>query len=421
MGPNHGFQRVRSEVISIGKLMKSPPLNSDTSLALILVMNVFSWYFPLYIFLTDNLKDVGIGYLESLIVFGSHIIAFLLSAMIGTNMAEKFASRRTLLVIWALLGILSSSFLFVLRSGDLLGISAVAISIGIALGFGLPTCLAYFADSTETENRGRVAGFTFFVALLGMLSIGFLTFVVSFLGSVIIFTAWRAVGLVAFATKKRKIEAQKEIKTNFRAIVSERSLVLYLIPWIMFCLINFFEYPLQQFYWGIEASSIVTTVEFGISSVSALIGGYFADAVGRKRLVISGYVLLGIGYALLSISPIYPIFIGVWTILDGIAWGLFALIFFTVIWGDIARDKMKERYYFLGALPFLISSYVSVIIAPYVETISISASFSLASFFLFLSVLPLIYAPETLPEKEIKKKELKDYIDRAKRVKEKYT
>jgi len=407
--------------MSIGKLTKSLPLNSDASIALILIMNVFSWYFPLYIFLTDNLKDVGIGYLESLVIFGSHIIAVLLSAMIGTKLAEKFASRRTLLVIWALLGILSSSFLFVLRSGDLLGISAVAISIGIALGFGLPTCLAYFADSTGTESRGRVSGLTFFVAHLGMLSIGFLAIVVSFLGSVIIFTAWRAVGLVAFAIEKRKIEAQKEIKTNFRAIVSERSLVLYLIPWIMFCLINFFEYPLQQFYWGIEASSIVTTVEFGIASVSALIGGYFADAVGRKRLVISGYVLLGIGYALLSISPIYPIFIGVWTILDGIAWGLFALIFFTVIWGDIARDKMKERYYFLGALPFLISSYVSVIIAPYVEAISISASFSLASFFLFLAVLPLMYAPETLPEKEIKKKELKDYLDKAKRVKEKYT
>lgn len=407
--------------MSIGKLTKSLPLNRDASIALILIMNVFSWYFPLYIFLTDNLKDVGIGYLESLIIFGSHIIGVLLSAMIGTKLAEKFVSRRTLLVIWALLGVLFSPFLFVLRSGDLLSISAVTTSFGIAIGFGLPTCLAYFADSVETENRGRVAGLTFFVAHLGMLSIGFLTIAVSFLGSVIILTVWRAWGLVAFAIKKRKIEAQKEIKTDFRAIISDRSFILYLTPWIMFCLINFFEYPLQQFYWGIETSSIASTVEFGIASVSALIGGYFADIVGRKRLVISGYVLLGIGYASLSISPISPISIGVWTIFDGIAWGWFALIFFMVIWGDIARDRMKERYYFLGALPFLISSYVSVIIAPYVEAIPISASFSLASFFLFLAVLPLMYAPETLPEKKIKGEELKAYIDKAKRVKEKYT
>lgn len=406
--------------MSIGKLTKSLPLNSDASIALILIMNVFSWYFPLYIFLTDNLKDVGIGYLESLIIFGSHIIAVLLSAMIGTKLAEKFASRRTLLVIWVLLGVLFSPFLFVLRSGDLLRISAAATSIGIAMGFGLPICLAYFADSVETENRGRVSGLTFFAALLGMISIGFLTIAVSFLGSVIIFTVWRAVGLIAFAIKKRKIEAEKKIKTDFRAIISERSFILYLTPWIMFCLINFFEYPLQQFYWGIEASSVVSTVEFGISSVSALIGGYFADTVGRKRLVISGYVLLGIGYALLSISPIHPISISVYTILDGIAWGLFALIFFTVVWGDIARNRMKERYYFIGVLPFLISSYVSVIIAPYAGAISISASFSLASFFLFLAVLPLMYAPETLPEKKIKERELRDYVEKARKTKDKY-
>ena len=414
------IQRVRSDVMSIRKLMKSPPLNSDASLALVLVMNAFSWYFPLYIFLTDTLKDVNTGYLESLIIFGSHYIAVILSALIATHLAEKSASRRTLLVVWALLGILSSSLLFVLRSGDLLGICVVVILLGIALGFGLPNCLAYLADSTETENRGRVAGLTFFVALLGMLSIGFLTIVLSFLESVIILAVWRAVGLAAFAIKRGKLEAQKEIKTDFRAIISESSFVLYLIPWIMFCLINFFEYPLQQYYWGTGISSIVSTAEFGIASVSALMGGYFADAVGRKRLIISGYILLGIGYALLSIFPKHPISIGVYTILDGIAWGLFVLIFFAVVWGDIARNRMKEKYYFLGALPFLISSYVSVIIAP-VKAISISASFSLASFFLFLAVLPLMYAPETLPEKEIQKRELRDYLDKAKSVKEKYT
>ena len=198
--------------MSIGKMTKSLPLNSDASIALILIMNVFSWYFPLYIFLTDNLKDVGIGHLESLIIFGFHIVAVLLSAMIGTKLAEKFVSRRTLLVIWALLGVLFSPFLFVLRSGDLLSISAVTTSFGIAIGFGLPTCLAYFADSVETENRGRVAGLTFFVAHLGMLSIGFLTIAVSFLGSVIILTVWRAWGLVAFAIKKRKIESKKRLR-----------------------------------------------------------------------------------------------------------------------------------------------------------------------------------------------------------------
>jgi len=40
---------------------------------------------------------------------------------------------------------------------------------------------------------------------------------------------------------------------------------------------------------------------------------------------------------------------------------------------------------------------------------------------LFLAVLPLVYAPETLPEKQMKDRELKNYIDKAQRVKEKYS
>jgi len=47
------------------------------------------------------------------------------------------------------------------------------------------------------------------------------------------------------------------------------------------------------------------------------------------------------------------------------------------------------------------------------------AMLSIASFFLFLAVLPLFYAPETLPEKEIKERELKEYLKKARKIKEK--
>jgi hypothetical protein len=48
------------------------------------------------------------------------------------------------------------------------------------------------------------------------------------------------------------------------------------------------------------------------------------------------------------------------------------------------------------------------------------AAFSFASFFLFLAVIPLIYAPETLPEKRIKERELREYVEKAKKAKEKH-
>jgi hypothetical protein len=56
------------------------------------------------------------------------------------------------------------------------------------------------------------------------------------------------------------------------------------------------------------------------------------------------------------------------------------------------------------------------LVGQYVESINISTAFSLASFFLFLAILPLIYAPETLPEKRIQQRQIKKYAEEAKKI-----
>jgi len=403
------------------KPIKSNLLDRDILPAFILTMNAFSWYFPLYIFFANTLDKLGIVYEDLLTIFGIHYMGVLIFAIVGATISGKTISGNILLSIWIFLGTISSALLVFLESNSLLNVYLVSFLIGTALGFGFPSCLAYFASSVNLESRGKVGGISFFTAHLGMFLIGFLTSILSFVETVIVLTVWRASGLVAFQiVEKRKSRIKKEtVDTGYKLIVSERSFILYMVPWIMFCLVNFFEYPLQHYRWGVEASTAVSTAEFGIASIAALIGGYFADIVGRKRLVILGYILLGIGYAVLSIFPTNQISIGIYTVFDGVAWGLFALIFFMLIWGDLAGNRGKDKYYLLGTLPFLLSSYISVIAAPFAKLIDISTSFSLASFFLFLAVVPLMYAPETLPEKKIRERELKQYIEKAKKIKEK--
>jgi MFS family permease len=259
-----------------------------------------------------------------------------------------------------------------------------------------------------------------FAAFIGIFLIGLVTNTLGFTESVLAFALWRGIGLVVFlAFKTGKTKTEQIPDVDYKSVISKKSFILYIIPWIMFSLVNFFGYSLQQYYWGVEVSTSITVAEFGIGSMVVLISGYFADIVGRKRLIILGYVVLGVGFAMLSILPTGQISIIIFTVLDGIAWGIFALIFFIVVWGDLAENKAKDKYYLLGELPFLISSYISVVVAPYVDVISISAAFSLASFFLFLAVVPLMYAPETLPEKRIRERELKQYIEKAKRIREK--
>ena len=79
----------------------------------------------------------------------------------------------------------------------------------------------------------------------------------------------------------------------------------------------------------------------------------------------------------------------------------------------MAEGASREKYYVLGCMPFLFSNLISILVKPFAEIIPIASSFSLASLFLFLAVLPLLYAPETLSEKIMKARELKNYIAKA--------
>ena len=95
-------------------------------------------------------------------------------------------------------------------------------------------------------------------------------------------------------------------------------------------------------------------------------------------------------------------------------------MFYLVIWSELAGKRTKEKYYLFGVLPFLIASYIQVLFTPFAKEVPFSAAFSLASFFLFIAVLPLLYAPETMPEKKIELKRLRKFADEAKKAREKY-
>jgi len=108
-------------------------------------------------------------------------------------------------------------------------------------------------------------------------------------------------------------------------------------------------------------------------------------------------------------------------VMNGISWGILYVLFVVTIWGDISHGAPSDKFYALGVSPFFISKMLQLTInSQIVAAIPISAIFSFTALFLFLAVLPLIYAPETLPEKVIKQIELNSYLEHAQKVKEKY-
>lgn len=190
----------------------------------------------------------------------------------------------------------------------------------------------------------------------------------------------------------------------------------------MFALINFLTYPVQkEIYPSEQYYTLLTALENVFTAVFAVISGFIADKLGRKRLSIIGFMLLGISYAVIGLFgsvEAYKLNVSIiFTVTDGIAWGIFYVLFLFTIWGDIAQNRVGDKFYFLGALPYVSSYFMQLFFMPLIVMfgIGLTAVFSFASVFLFLAVLPLIYAPETLPEKVMKDRDLKSYIENAKK------
>lgn len=388
----------------------------------ILIVNAFSWYFPLYLLFQNSLEVLHGEYPFLSIAFGVHLVAIVGSAIVGTGLAKRFPNRDAFLTIWMLIGVIVSAFLVQLETFNTPSTLVLSFLLGISLGLGLPSSFAYFGDCSVEENRGWLAGLTFFASSLGILLVGLVVGFSTLVVGSFILVAWRGIGLLLFLFTKSNQDCRKEntVEVSYRSVLLDKSFLLYLIPWIMFCLVNFIENPVVDNFFGEDFAPFIPLAEYGIGSFAAFIGGWFSDFVGRKRVVIFGFIILGIGYAVLGLFSSINFSRHFYLILDGVAWGIFSCMFFLVTWPELAGNRVKEKYCFIGVVPFIISSYIQILFTPYAKLIDISAAFSLASLFLFLAVFPILLAPETLPERKIELKRLRKYVDKAKRIKDKY-
>ena len=387
--------------------------------AFIVVFNSLAWYTLTYLMFNNAITQLTISANESLMLFVAYYVAAALSVIFGSIFFAR--ARDAGLLLWMLAGTVMTVLLTTIMSDNMSINMLISFLFGISVGVGFPSCLAYFADATRIEHRGIQGGITWTAIGIGSLVLALLVTSFDSFSTFAALAIWRLSGLVAFFfLRNRKGEKETGKSPAYRSILRRRDVLLYLVPWIMFCFVNFTETPILQKLFG-DFYVLVTLAEFALIGIFSLIGGLLADTVGRKRVVITGFVTLGIAYALLSFASGTPISWYLYTAFDGFAWGMFAAVFFMTLWGDLGEGYEKEKYYALGGLPYLLAGFLPIVVAPYVDLIGTVAAFSLASFFLFLAVLPLMYAPETLPEKSIKERELKSYVEKAKKAKEKFT
>ena len=339
-----------------------------------------------------------------------------MSAIIGATLLYKKLRGKTTLLAWISLGSVACVVSAALSpETNSINLVFVSLILGAFAGLGIPTCLAFFAENSNSKNRGRMATVLFFLIQL-------LTFLIYIPISgtdvyyqFLVLAGWRFLGVASIFFFVPREGLSEERLTPLSSIIRERTFVLYFVPWFLFTLVNFVENALLEHYFGAELFGTYMVAALLIASVSAFLGGAICDFKGRKVSGVLGFILLGLGYGFLSLFPGTQISQILYVLFDGVAWGILYVTFIFVIWGDISEGKAHERYYLLGCMPFLLSNMIEALVRPFAEFIQIATSFSLASLFLFVAVLPLLYAPETLSEKIMKDRELKNYIEKAKR------
>jgi MFS family permease len=402
------------------RVLKNKIFQKETATAFSLVLNTFVWYLLTYftfstIITQDQLKN------QSLYLFTAFFIGIAVTAIIGSKVSTR--SRDSLLRTWLFLGAIATFLLTMISANNIVVNLLIVSFFGVSIGLGLPSCLSYFAKATSIEKRGLIGGTIWSTVGFVVLILGFLTSMLGTFAVIITLTIWRLIGAVIFLFLNKpheKIEPQES--PSFFTLIRNKNILLYFLPWVMFSLINFAETPMLESFFGTEQFALVQVAEYAFIGIFAFIGGFVADIWGRKRVIIAGFVMLGIEYATLSAfsNPEYSLFLSyIFLTLDGITWGLLFSVFFTVIWGDLGENYTKEKFYALGGIPFLLASFLSILIKPYSQNISLATAFTLASFFLFVAVIPLMYAPETLPEKALKDRDLNSYIKKAKKIAEK--
>jgi len=391
---------------------------AQASLSLFLTINSVTWFSLTWFVVRDLTQNAAFN--EMLLVGLAFYGAFIISAAVGATFLSKRLRSRVSLLSWVALGVgmcLVSPFLI----DEFVSFKLVvtAFVLGVSVGLGIPSCLAHFADYALIENRGRFGAVAFFAIQSLTVFIYIPVSEFSIFDKFLILAAWRVSGVVGVLLLKPKEKlAEEKGSDSLLSIFVNKSFVFYFIPWFLFAIVEFVESPLLERFFGSELFSLYSLSEIIVSGITAFLGGILCDLRGRKVTSILGFVMLGIGYAVLSLFPAVQFSNILYVIFDGIAWGFLYVTFIFVVWGDLSERGSREKYYLLGDMPFLLSGLIGILVKPFVQVVPISTSFSLASFFLFLAILPLLHAPETLPEKTIQKRLLEKYVEDAKKTKE---
>jgi len=388
-----------------------------------LMVNAFAWFYMAPIIIDGILEGIILTDTQRIIMSeragSAYYSGIAISSIIGLILAKKIG-RLKFIYAWIAIGIATSLLPILSSSFTLTDCFTISFFLGASFGLGIPSCLSYFADVTQVENRGRISGVILLAAnmaapILAIASVGG-----DLTTNLVVLAGWRSLGLIVFFLHpiEKNLSSERKFGGSFSGNTKYRTFGFYLLAWIMFCLVDRIGGPMVINSLG-DVSDDIIVISPILASITALISGILADWIGRKKIVLYGFISLGVAYALIGIFLDVQLVKYFFVVINGITAGLLSVTFILILWGDISQTGSREIFYTIGVIPLFLTETMTLALDEYLIQIQASI-FSVAAFFLFLAVLPLLYAPETLPEKKIELRRLRKFANDAKRVKEKY-
>lgn len=384
--------------------------------ALLLFFPSFAWFYIMNILVYEF--SVGIQPETSPMVFIGEAL-FLLSifgsAIIGSMISERL-NRRRFLGFWILFGVLTTTSFAVFEDPTIFII--LSILAGASFGIGFPSCLAFITDSTVVEERARVSGAAMLITFIIIPIISGILSPFGLIEALILTAIFRAISF--FALLIDPCEKASDKKKTWKAVFTTHGFGFYFISWLMFWgaggLTAFVEawLPGSPEWAAIEGLGLALNWIVGVAIIGFL-SGFASDFFGRRKIIMFGLISLGISYAVFGVT-LLDITYYLTQIFFGASWGIMFSNFFMTVLGDLASKGSKERFFAAGSIFLILPSSIQLlakISGISVESYVIS---SMLSFILFVAVIPLLYAPETMPREKIRARRFKKYLRKVKKL-----
>jgi hypothetical protein len=335
--------------------------------------------------------------------------------LIGTLDRKRFNLKTTL--VCNIVGIFFCLSLFLSLTGQL-GLIIYALLGSFSACLCLPNLIASFLENTNFNNRGSTSGILIFITYI------LIFFLSAFINSFYIFvTILLAIKALSILVSLKVTFKANESDAPFFAKQKNIIKLSFLSLWLIFILADAFSGFLiaQAPNSNAQIATNINIESYLFGLVSMIIGGALMDNFGRRRIMLFAFTYLGLSYGLISLTAFSFIQLAA---LDGIAWGILTVLFLMVLWGDACPFSNRPLWIAFSLIVTLFSQIFSTVfkaISPNLIGTSVVQLFPITSILLFLGVGIILYLPETLPDKILKKKELDDYIVQAKKVRQKYT